>query len=157
MSYLPFMLALVAGCMLPIQGAINARLGTVMPHPMQATLISYLGGMIACVLVLLLMHPVIPSAKQLMVDDYYLYLGGFLGAVFVASMLYLMPQIGVTNALATAIVGQLIMSVILDHFGALGNPLIEVNSTRLVGVLLLLLGLFFIQSEEDLVARWLRM
>lgn len=145
MQYGLLALAIAAGFMLPIQGALNARLGTIMDHPMQATLISYLGGLIACLLVLFLVQRNIPEYRKLAEIDWYLYCGGFLGAVFVSSMLYLIPKIGIANMLAAAIVGQLIMSTLLDHFGALGNPKISINSSRIIGIFLLLLGLYFIQ------------
>ena len=137
-------MAVFAGSMLPMQGALNARLGAAMVHPMQATLVSYIGGTIACVLVLLLAQASLPDYKRLVGIDWYLYLGGFLGAVFVSAMLYLMPRIGIANMLAAAILGQLVMSLIFDHFGLAGIT-VEINSNRIIGVLLLLAGVFFLQ------------
>ena len=137
-------MAVVAGTMLPMQGALNARLGALMLHPMQATLVSYIGGTIACVFVLLIAQASIPDYKRLASIDWYLYLGGFLGAVFVSGMLYLMPRIGIANMLAAAILGQLVMSVIFDHYGLAGVK-IEINSSRIIGVFLLLAGVYFLQ------------
>ncbi len=145
------LLAIAAGFMLPIQGALNARLGGLMAHPMQATLISYIGGLIACLLVLFFVQRSVPEIRKLADINWYLYCGGFLGAVFVSSMLYLMPKIGIANMLAAAIVGQLIMSTLLDHFGVLGNPQIPVNASRIIGILLLLLGLYFIQRSKAVI------
>jgi len=127
-----------------MQGAINARLGAVMVHPMQATLVSYLGGTIACVVFLLFAQASLPDYKRLASIDSYLYLGGFLGVVFVSGMLYLMPRIGVANMLAAAILGQLLMSVLFDHFGLAGVT-IEMSMNRVIGIVLLLAGVFFIQ------------
>jgi transporter family-2 protein len=127
-----------------MQGAINARLGAVMVHPMQATLVSYLGGTIACVVFLLFAQASLPDYKRLASIDSYLYLGGFLGVVFVSGMLYLMPRIGVANMLAAAILGQLLMSVVFDHFGLAGVT-IEMSTNRVIGIVLLLAGVFFIQ------------
>ena len=41
--------------------------------------------------------------------------------------------------------GQLIMSIVLDHFGALGYPIHPVNGWRLVGVGLLMVGAYLIK------------
>ncbi|MEM5528784.1 DMT family transporter [Gammaproteobacteria bacterium AS21] len=144
MNWLLIACAVFAGSMLPMQGAINARLGAVMVHPMQATLVSYLGGTIACVVFLLFAQASLPDYKRLASIDSYLYLGGFLGVVFVSGMLYLMPRIGVANMLAAAILGQLLMSVVFDHFGLAGVT-IEMSTNRVVGIVLLLAGVFFIQ------------
>jgi len=150
MHYGPMMLAILAGFILPIQGALNSKLGAVLDHPMQSTLISYIGGFIACVVFLLIFHPSLPELKTFKSIEPHLLTGGFLGAVFVSAMLYLMPKIGVANMLAAAIVGQLIMSLMLDHFGAFGNPVIKVSATRVFGVLLLLAGLYFIRGTEEI-------
>ncbi len=144
MNWLLVFFAVVAGSMLPIQGALNSRLGAVMIHPMQATLISYIGGTIACVVFLLVAQASIPDYKRLASIDWYLYLGGFLGAVFVSAMLYLMPRIGIANMLAAAILGQLVMSLLFDHFGLAGIT-VEINASRVIGVILLLAGVYFLQ------------
>jgi len=59
-------------------------------------------------------------------------------------MLYLMPRIGIANMLAAAILGQLVMSVIFDHFGLAGIK-IEINPSRVIGIILLLAGVYFLQ------------
>lgn len=156
MNYVPFILAILAGFLLPIQGSINAKLGVLLEHPMQSTLVSYIGGLIACLVVLLIFNPAFPDSKRLTSIEPYLYFGGFLGAVFVSAMLYLMPKIGVANMLAAAIIGQLIMSLVLDNWGAFGNPVIKISFSRLFGVFLLLSGLYFIQSPNNVFAPLLR-
>ncbi|MEH6444955.1 MAG: DMT family transporter [Oceanospirillaceae bacterium] len=144
MNWLLVLFAVGAGAMLPIQGTLNARLGAVMLHPMQATLVSYIGGTIACIIVLAMAQASIPDYKKLASIDWYLYLGGFLGVIFVSGMLYIMPRIGVANMLAAAILGQLVMSLVFDHFGLAGIT-VEINSNRIFGVVLLLAGVYFLQ------------
>ncbi|SIS70566.1 DMT family transporter [Neptunomonas antarctica] len=139
--------AIAVGAVIPIQGALNAKLGLAMIHPMQATLVSYIGGTIACIAALLFVQASLPDWKRITDTDWYLYCGGFLGVIFVSGMLYLMPKVGIANMLAAAIVGQLVMSLILDHFGFFGSLVIAVTPSRVIGVLLLLLGLYFIQRQ----------
>jgi transporter family-2 protein len=62
-------------------------------------------------------------------------------------MLYLMPVVGVANMLAAAIVGQLVASILIDHFGLLGGMRISINPSRIFGVVLLFVGLYFIQRK----------
>ena len=148
MNYLFLLAAVIAGAMLPIQGALNSRLGGSLDHPMQATIVSYLGGIMFCLVALLIFHREWPDARKLAGMDWYFYCGGFLGAIFVSGMLLLMPRIGVTNMLAAAIVGQLLMSVFLDHIGGFGNPVFKVTYTRMAGIALLLGGLYLIQRGD---------
>jgi transporter family-2 protein len=144
MNWMLLFFAVIAGAMLPVQGLLNARLGAVMVHPMQATLVNYIGGTIACVVFWLIAQASLPDYKRLASIDWYLYLGGFLGAVFVSGMLYLMPKIGIANMLAAAIFGQLVVSVMFDHFGLAGIT-VEISISRVLGVVLLLAGVFFLQ------------
>ena len=56
-----------------------------------------------------------------------------------------MPRIGVLNVLAAAVVGQLLVSILIDHFGWFGVPVQPVSIARLAGAVSLVAGLFLIQ------------
>jgi transporter family-2 protein len=47
--------------------------------------------------------------------------------------------------LSSLIVGQLLCAVVLDHFGFLNLPIHAISPLRLVGVLILIGGMFLIQ------------
>ena len=68
------------------------------------------------------------------------WLGGSLGAFFVAVTVILAFKLGATGLMAWIIAGQLIASIMLDHTGALGFAVREVSWQRLAGVALLLGG-----------------
>lgn len=140
-------MAIAVGCLLPLQGALLARLGPQLNHPVQATMVSYIGGLLACMVILALIRVSYPTAQQLMAIDGHFYIAGVLGMVFVTSMLYLMPYIGVTTMLVAAIIGQLIASLIIDHFGGFGGLKIAISTPRIVGVILMLVGLYFFQRD----------
>lgn len=145
MKQLLIPIAIAAGCLLPIQGALLARLGPLLNHPVQATLISYIAGFLVCIAFLSVINVPYPGFNQLYAINWYLYTAGAFGMVFVTGMLYLMPQIGVANMLVAAIIGQLVGSLLIDHFGLFGGLSIPISPSRIFGVLLLLAGLFFIQ------------
>jgi transporter family-2 protein len=137
--------ALFAGSLIPLQGAVNSQLSQRLPHAMQATFVSFLGGLLGVMAVLLCIRPQTPSLAALQATPWYLYCGGLFGVVFVTTVLVLIPKIGVAAMLATAITGQLIVSVVIDHYGWLNVPVISVTPTRAAGVCCLLLGVFLIQ------------
>ena len=140
-------LAIFIGALLPIQGALLSKLGPLLNHPIQATLVSYLGGAFVCILILAIAKSPYPTLQELSVIDWKLYTAGFLGAIFVSGMLYLMPLVGVANMLAAAIVGQLVASILIDHFGLLGGLRVSISPSRIFGVFLLIIGLYFIQRK----------
>jgi transporter family-2 protein len=50
------------------------------------------------------------------------------------------PRIGALATIALLIAGQLVMGVVIDHFGLFGVERISISATRIVGVVLLSVG-----------------
>ena len=140
-------LALCVGGLLPIQGSINAHLGKSLNHPLQATVISFFGAIVVLFLLLLALNPPLPSVSQLKSTPALYYTGGIYGVIFVTTILVLAPRIGIANTLVATIIGQLIVSVILDHFGMFGLLRHPVNGFRLLGCAGLMASLYLIQKS----------
>lgn len=140
------LLALCVGGLLPVQGALNAHLGKGLNHPLQATFVSFFGAIIVLFLLLLALSPPLPSVSQLKSTPAVYYTGGIYGVVFVTTILMLAPRIGIANTLVATIVGQLIVSVILDHFGVFGLARHPINGFRLMGCAGLMISLYLIQK-----------
>jgi transporter family-2 protein len=140
-------LAFCVGGLLPVQGSINAHLGKSLNHPLQATFISFFGAIIFLFLLLVALHPPLPSISQLKATPVFYYSGGIYGVIFVTTILMLAPHIGIANTLVATIIGQLIISVILDHFGVFGLLRHPVNGFRLLGCAGLLVSLYLIQKS----------
>ena len=138
--------ALCVGGLLPIQGAINAHLGKSLHHPLQATFISFFGAIVVLVIVLAVTHPPLPTITQLADIPWRYYTGGIYGVIFVTTILLLAPRIGIANTLVATIIGQLIVSVILDHIGGFGLQRLPVNGFRLLGCVGLVVSLYLIQK-----------
>ncbi len=77
-------------------------------------------------------------------DEWYLYLGAFLGIAIMMAPVLLVPRIGATATLTAMVFGQLVLALVMDHFGVLGIPKIEVNAARAAGVAFLVLGAYLI-------------
>ena len=148
MRLLLMLIAAACATVIPFQAIINGRLGQMVSNPLLAALISFTGGTIALTLILLATTPGFPALpRDLTWTDIppYLFTGGLLGAVFVTSVLMLVPRIGAANVLAAAIVGQLLMSVLVDHYGILGIPQSPVSGLKVAGCAMLVLGTLLIQ------------
>jgi bacterial/archaeal transporter family-2 protein len=74
----------------------------------------------------------------------HLLLGGVFGAIFVGSSLFFIPRMGATAMIGSFISGQLLCSVVIDHYGLMGMNTHPVSLTRVVGVILLFAGLFLV-------------
>ncbi len=144
MIFLLIALAIVVGALMPVQAGINAQLTRFIQHPYMGALISFTIGTIALSIVTLTQGWPSESIKRLTEAPPHMFLGGLMGALFVASSIFLIPKMGPTIMIAAIITGQLIMSVIIDHYGLLGLPVIQISPVRLLGVALLFIGVFLV-------------
>ena len=140
-------IAFCVGGLLPVQGSINAQLGKSLNHPLQATFISFFGAIIFLLILLIALNPPLPSISQLKSTPAFYFTGGIYGVIFVTTILMLAPRIGIANTLVATIIGQLVISVILDHFGVFGLLRHPVNGFRLLGCVGLLVSLYLIQKS----------
>jgi transporter family-2 protein len=73
------------------------------------------------------------------------WVGGLLGAFFVAAAVTLLPRLGVAMTFSLIIAGQMIVTLIIDHFGLLGMPVKAVSFARIAGILLITGGVILIR------------
>jgi transporter family-2 protein len=148
MRLLLLLAASICATVIPFQAIINGRLGQLVANPLLAALVSFASGLVALAVIVFATTPGLPSLpRDLNWTDIppYLFTGGMLGAIYVTVVLTLVPRIGAANVLAAGIVGQLIMSVVIDHYAVLGVPQNPVNLVKLAGCVLLVLGMLLIQ------------
>jgi transporter family-2 protein len=140
----PVLLALAtlvaAGAVLSVQAPINAALARGMGDTALAACVSFLVGFLVMAVVCALrgVWPVPGFAGQTPV---WAWVGGTLGAFYITALIFSVPLTGALTAAAAAILGQLAMAMILDHFGALGLPVREISWSRIGGLVLVMAGL----------------
>lgn len=57
-------------------------------------------------------------------------------------MSYMIPRIGVAGALIILLTGQLFIGTIMDHFGLLGASVRPLDMTRIIGLSVVLFGVW---------------
>ena len=147
-ALLPLFIAVLAGAAVPLQAASNAALGRALGHPLWATLCSLLVSVAVLAPVLLAARVSAPSLAQASSGPPWLWLGGVAGVVYVTAALILAPRLGVANFIVCVIAGQMLASLVLDHFGLMGLPVRPTSAARLAGVLLILLGMAVVQWDN---------
>ena len=70
--------------------------------------------------------------------------GGLMGAFNVAVATVVASELGTVSLLGLALLGQLAMAMVADHFGWMGLPEHPITLTRLAGVALLGAGVWLI-------------
>jgi transporter family-2 protein len=138
--------AVTAGAMLPVQGVINSQLGKSLDNVILATLISFVVGGITLLVVFLYRSSGSLGISLLGLKEVppMLYIGGVLGAIYVTAVAVLIPKVGVANTMIAVIFGQVLLSLLLDHYGILGVEVREIGWFRILWASLVLLGLVLV-------------
>lgn len=140
MNLLWISLALAGGMVLPVQAAMNARLGKELGSPARGALASFIVGGLALIVYLIATRGHMPQAASYARVPAWAWMGGLLGAFFVGAVILLTPRIGVASLMGLIVAGQIGASVIIDHYGLLDLPRYPFNGWRLVGVCLVVAG-----------------
>jgi len=144
MRSLSYVLGLAAGLGLTVQVGMNSQLRKVLQSANTAALISFLVGTCALVALLLLTRPQMPGRDTLAAVPLWAWFGGLFGAFYVSISTIVATELGAASLLALALVGQLGMALLVDHFGWLGLPVNPISWTRLAGVGLLVGGVWLV-------------
>jgi transporter family-2 protein len=144
------LLALLAGAAIAIQATMNAQLGVLLKSSMMGTSIAFLFALIFTVLVMLLSIKQYPNLTEVKSVPLYLWFtGGGLSAFGVGMFYYLIPKMGVGSVISYALTGQILIAVVASHLGWFDLPIKLINTSKMMGVALLITGVLLINWESS--------
>lgn len=146
LQFFYILLAIVAGAVLPLQAGLNVQLGKSVNQPIFAAFASFLIGSLGLLAYLLMLKFDFSTVSQTRTVSPWVWIAGILGAFYVAAVIILAPRLGTALTFSLVVTGQMIISLILDHFGLLGLPVKHINWQRLVGVAFLITGVLLIRK-----------
>ena len=131
----PLLLALVAGALIAVQYAVNGRVAVATGQPVDAAWVNFVVGFTALLVVFLLGSVALGGgAHSLPTTDWWLYLTGPIGVVFVALAAWVVRLLGVLLFSLSVVSGQLAGAVLIDVISPTGTQTVGVAT--LVGVAL---------------------
>ncbi len=139
-------LAAAAGSCLALQASANGRLRQNLGGaPWYPTFFSICGTIATVCVVMLLLRPPVPPADAVRQTQWWNWIGGPLGVVFVLAGAALGSDMGPALFFASVVAGQLVCSLALDHFGLMGLPPKAIDPGRAIGVVLVVAGVVCIK------------
>ncbi|MFG1822156.1 DMT family transporter [Microbispora bryophytorum] len=143
------LLGIVAGAVLPVQGAVNAELRKDIHEPVTTAMISFIVATITIAVVLLVLlatrRTPRPQLGGLRTMPWWGWLGGACAAAYVTATFTLIPTIGAATTVALTVTGQQVASAVIDNYGFLRLPRRPLNAPRLSGLALLIVGSVLVQ------------
>lgn len=134
-----------AGILLPLQPGVNAELRRHLGSPFLAALGSFSGGTLFLLMLSFVLRVPWPGPGQAASAPWWAWTGGLIGVCVVTTSIVAAPRIGSVALVAAILTGQVVGSVVVDHFGWVGFPVQRINALRVSGVVLLCLGVYLIQ------------
>jgi transporter family-2 protein len=125
------------GIQAPIAGAMGQRIGGT-----ASSFIVHLSGMLLSALLLFFRGG--ENIREWSRLPWYMLGAGIFGLILYQTIYVTLPRLGGTMMVTLIITGQLLVGILIDHFGWLGVPVHPVNATRVLGIVLLLGGGYFI-------------
>ena len=134
----------LAGGATALQAPTNAKMMGAVGSPVNAAFVSFAVGTAALGILAMILQtkPDMAAARTL---PWYCWIGGLYGAVFVVAAAWGVPRLGVALTITLMVAGQLLIGLILDHFGAFGTPARPINLGRLAGVALVVGGVLMVR------------
>ena len=138
--------AVLSGCLSAVVGAILASLGQVIGSAIQATTVLFAIATGVMIVFCCLNGSVIKVRKAFTTNaPWWMWTGGILGALIVYGNAWLIPMIGVSVFMMTLLIGQLLLSLLMERHGWLGAPKKQISWTQFAGILIMLAGIFLIK------------
>jgi transporter family-2 protein len=146
MVWVYLLVCLLAGALMPLQAGVNAQLARWVGHPVTASLVSFAVGTVVLFAYSAATRPPLPALDALAAAPWWVWAGGLFGSVFVTAAAAFAPRLGAATFISVTIAGQVLVSILLDHFGAVGFAARPVTPLRFLGALLLVGGVLLVRK-----------
>lgn len=146
MKFLWLVIVFICGALLPLQGGLNARLGKSIDSPIYASMFTFIVGAIAVAFYLQFTKETITwtGLKSASLSSWLG--GGITGAIFITCTMLAIPRIGMALTFGLVVAGQMVVAVLLDHYDILVAEQHSINIWRLVGIVMIILGVVVVRK-----------
>lgn len=141
MQVVVYLLVLAAGMGLSIEAGLLGPLGELVGH-FSATLAIFMIGAILLSLIMIFFAK--PSLPELFKQPKWLLSGGVLGPVYVVFLTIGTPIIGVGMTMISVLLGQIGMSLVIDHYGLLGSEKRGIDPYRILALAMIVVALWLL-------------
>lgn len=138
-------LAAAAGGCIALQAAANGALKQQLGDGRFAAFFSICGTILTASLFMLAIRPAPPPLSALRAAPWWTWIGGPLGAVIVLAGATLTPRIGAAAFITAVVGGQVICSLLFDHYGLMNVPEQGITASRILGGLMVFAGVLLVR------------
>jgi transporter family-2 protein len=143
-----YLMIVAAGLLVAMQAGANARLDKSLHNPFLSSAVSFGSGLAVLIVplsvYLALQKTTLPKSQQLSAVPWWGWIGGALGALYVLVGVLTVQKIGTGIFVCLSVTASILASIAIDHFGWLEMHRHTAGPGRLMGAVLMVLGLILI-------------
>ena len=138
---LPICVAFLGGVAVALQAQFVGTMGRLI-GTLESIFVTYVGGAILIAVCLLVTRS--ESLLRLPTVPAYLFTAGALGLVVIGSIGFTVPRLGIASVLTLVVASQLLVGLLIEHYGLFGAVARPVEATRFIGIALILGGTWLV-------------
>lgn len=133
------LLTLSLGIMIAVYLPMNSTVARYLGSPISASIPFFFIALVTTILIFFLLEDYSTISKLKNIPAY-LFLPGFVAAFMIIGTTYLIPKVGARKFFILVITGQILMGIIISHFGILESPKDAITLKKMLGALLMVAG-----------------
>ncbi|MCI6668915.1 DMT family transporter [Romboutsia timonensis] len=130
-------LSVLTGAFIAVMITFNGELGSRTGNYLSSVII-HIVGLMVIIGILIITKSKLKIDKEVPI---YMYSAGAIGVFTVLFNNITFSTLGVSLTIALGLFGQSMASIVIDHYGLLGMKVIKFNPNKLVGLVLIILGI----------------
>ena len=132
-----FFLGVLMSIYLPMNSSVSRYVGS----PVTANVTFFLTALLTSILIFFV-NGQFDTLNRIKEVPVYLYLTGFISAFMILGTTFLIPHLGARKFFILLISGQIIMAIVVSHFGILESPKDPISMKKLIGASIVIVGAF---------------
>lgn len=134
--------SLLMGAMLSIYLPMNSAVSRYLGSPITANITFFFVALMASIAIFLIWGE-FDTIKNIKGVPLWLYLTGVFSAFMILGTTFLIPKVGVRRFFILTVSGQILMAIIVSHFGFLGTPKDPISIKKAIGAVFVVFGVIF--------------
>lgn len=132
-----YFISILTGTILAIMISLNGQVSNTLGNYVSSVIIHFV-GLIGIIFVLIFTKSKFKNLKKV---PYYLFTGGLIGILTVLFTNISFSKLAISLTVSLSLLGQLITSLLVDHFGLFNMPKIEFDKKKITGLSIIVIGL----------------
>ena len=133
-----YFISVFTGIILAIMISLNGQVSNIFGNYASSVIIHFI-GLIGIILVLIFTKSKIQNLKGI---PFYMFTGGLIGILTVLFTNASFIGLGVSLTVSLSLLGQLVTSLIIDHFGYFNMPVVEFDKKKILGLVIIIAGIY---------------